>query len=306
VEKISRSSQNFGIRGDGSIPVFLSKGGTAQGINHRFYFTDAATLPVHRLALLAGSNFPDTEEFVTEKYILINERSLDLLGFKNGVDAVGKTVWLNDSTEVAIRGVIKNFYDEGAARQISPLILRNRWDAFNYFNIQVNAAGKEQVIEQVSEIWSKLNPHTPFAYEWLHKKIAQREDQSDSYAMMGFLAFITISIASLGLLGLVIYTVETRLKEISIRKIIGASVHQLMFLLSKGFLKLLLIAGSIAMPLGYIASFMFLQNFANRVSFGLGSLLLCFLFLLVIGLVTILSNTYRASVSNPVKNLRTE
>jgi putative ABC transport system permease protein len=145
VEKISRSSQNFGIRGDGSIPVFLSKGGTAQGINHRFYFTDAATLPVHRLALLAGSNFPDTEEFVTEKYILINERSLDLLGFKNGVDAIGKTVWLNDSTEVAIRGVIKNFYDEGAARQISPLILRNRWDAFNYFNIQVNAAGRNRL-----------------------------------------------------------------------------------------------------------------------------------------------------------------
>jgi len=88
--------------------------------------------------------------------------------------------------------------------------------------------------------------------------------------------------------------------------VVGASVNQLMFLLSKGFLKLLIISGLIAMPIGYILSAIFLQNFANRVPVGLGTLLLGFIFLLAIGLITILSNTYKASTANPVKNLRTE
>ncbi|MEP7319356.1 MAG: FtsX-like permease family protein [Panacibacter sp.] len=250
--------------------------------------------------------FPSNEELAKEKYILINEKAATVLGYKNPESAVAKIVWLNDSTSVEIKAVIKDFYDKGAARNINPLILRNRSNAYNYLNVRINAADKDRVVQQVSAVWTKIHPHTPFEYEWLDKKIAQREDQSEAYTTMGFLAFITISIAALGLLGLVIYAVETRQKEISIRKIIGANVNQLMFLLSKGFLKLLFISGLIAMPVGYILSYMFLQNFANRVPLGVGTLLLCFLFLLVIGLITILSNTYRASVANPVKNLRTD
>ncbi len=305
VEKIARTSESFGMRGSGSIPVFLNKPVNMQGILTDFYFADAATIPVHKLKIVAGSNFPENEEFVKEKYVLINEKAAEAFGFKNPVSATGKTVWLNDSTEVEIKGVIKDFYHLGAARRITPFMFRNRSDAFNYLNIQVNA-NDGHIVKPISSLWNKLNPHTAFEYEWLDKKIAEREDQSDAYATMGFLAFIAISIACLGLLGLVIYTVETRQKEISIRKVIGASVYQLMLLLSKGFLKLLLIAGLIAMPLGYIASFFFLQNFANKVPFGAGTLLLCFLFLLAIGLVTILLNTYRASMANPVKSLRTE
>lgn len=305
VGQIYRVSENFGMRGSGSVPV-LNKTIAGQGISINYYFADAPAVAVQRLKLMAGENFAEKEEFIREKSILINEKAAEALGFKNISSAVGKTVWLNDSTPVEVSGVIKDFYDQGAARRITPLMLRNKSDAFNYLNIEVNAADKDQVIKQISAVWNKLNPHTPFAYEWLDKKIANREDQADAYATMGFLAFITVSIASLGLLGLVVYTVETRQKEISIRKVVGASVNQLMFLLSNGFLKLLVISGLIAMPAGYILSFLFLQNFANRVPFGSGTLLLGFLFLLSIGLFTILSQTYKASSQNPVKNLRNE
>lgn len=306
IEKIARTSEPFGMRGSGAVPVFLSKPAGQQGIETDFYFADAALVPVHKLRIVAGSNFPEVEEFSREKYILINEKAAQAFGFENTAAAIGKTVWLNDSTQVEIKGVLKDFYDKGAARPVTPLLFRNQTDAFNYVNIQVNAAEREEVVTKIASVWNALNPHTPFAYEWLDKKIAQREDQSDAYAAMGFLAFIATSIAALGLLGLVVYTVETRQKEISIRKVIGASVNQLLFLLSKGFLKLLLIAGLIAMPIGYVASFFFLQNFANRVPFGIGTMLSCFLFLVAIGLITILSNTYKAAAANPVKNLRTE
>lgn len=306
IENISRISDDFGMRGTGSLQVFLNKPVNEQGITSDFCFADAETVPIHQLKIIAGTNFPPNETFSSDKYILINQKAATLFGFKNPDNAVHKMVWLNDSTQVEISGVLKDFYDKGVARNINPLIIRNRADGFNYLNIKVDAADKDHVVNQVASLWKKLNPHSPFEYQWLDKKIAQREDQSDIYATMGFLALITITIAALGLLGLVIYTVETRRKEISLRKIVGASVNQVMFLLSKGFLKLLLISGLIAMPVAYILSAMFLQNFANRVPVGLGTLLLGFMFLLAVGLITILSNTYKAATVNPVKNLRTE
>jgi putative ABC transport system permease protein len=131
-------------------------------------------------------------------------------------------------------------------------------------------------------------------------------DQSADMSLLGFLAFMTVAIASMGLLGLVVYTVETRRKEISIRKIVGASVAQIMLLLSQGYTKLLIISGIIALPTGYLLSKLFLMNFANKVSFGIGSLIVSFILLLTIGLVTILSQTFKASRENPAKNLRSE
>ncbi len=308
VKNISKNSNDFGIRGTGSTSLFTERpidGNNA--LQCEFYFADAATIPLHQLQLLSGSNFSASKNDSIEQEILVNQKAAAMLGFKNTAAAVGNRVWLKDSTPVEIKGVFKDFYDKGAARAITPLIFRRKAHAYDYMNILVDASARESTVRQIAAVWKKVNPTVPFEYEWLEDKIDHREDQSGTYATMGFLAFITISIASLGLLGLVIYTVETRQKEISIRKIIGASVNQLMFLLSKGFLKLLVISGLIAMPIGYLASAFFLQNFANRISFGLGSLLLCFLFLLLIGLITIVSNTYKAAAKeNPAENLRAE
>ena len=103
-----------------------------------------------------------------------------------------------------------------------------------------------------------------------------------------------------------IFSVKTKRKEISIRKVIGASERQLVALLSKGFIRLLAIAGFIAIPIGYSAAYLFLLNFAHRVSFRPGAAFLCFLLLLLIGLATIISQTWRAAAANPVKDLHIE
>jgi len=228
------------------------------------------------------------------------------LGFKNNKDALGKWIWMDDSTQTQIAGVINNFYFEGVGRAVQPLALRSKAGAYNNLFISINAVNHAKVTSQLERIWKKLNPGKSFSYTWLDQKLRDSNNQSASISLLGFLAFMTVAIASLGLLGLVIYTVETRRKEISIRKIVGAGVNQLMILLSKGFVKLLIIAGLIAMPIGYILSIVFLQNFANRVEMRIGSVIICFLFLLSIGLITIISQTYRASSENPAKNLRTE
>ncbi|HXS56575.1 MAG TPA: FtsX-like permease family protein, partial [Hanamia sp.] len=179
-------------------------------------------------------------------------------------------------------------------------------NACNYLYVNTGEVGKKSVEARIENTWKTFTSAQPFSASWLSQDLEKSNSQSATISLLGYLAFIAVAIASLGLLGLVTYTVEVKRKEIGIRKIIGAGENQIVLLLSKGFIKLLFIAGLIAMPLGYIAGFLFLQNFAHRVTFRPDTALLCFLFLLAIGLITIISQTYKAALGNPVKSLRSE
>jgi putative ABC transport system permease protein len=173
-------------------------------------------------------------------------------------------------------------------------------------NVKVEPSSTLTVVSRIEEVWKKVYPDRTFSYSWLDRQLQAHTDQKGTMSLLGFLAFMTIVIATLGLLGLVVYTVETRRKEISIRKVIGAGAYQLMSLLSKGFTSLLLVAGAIAIPTGCILCQLFLQNFANRISVGAGTLLLSFGLLLVAGLLAIIPQTYQAAQENPSKNLSSE
>lgn len=300
VEQIAPLSTNFGREATGTMYASVEKG--TQPLQLQYYFTDAGLLQTMGLKLIGGTNFPGAQE----QYILLNEKAAQGFGFKNTADAVGKSIWINDSTQLQITGIVKDFYYAGAGRSIGPMALRQHAGSYDVVNISVTAANKDKLVAQVEAAWVKTNPGKPFTYFWLDKQLRAMNSQRATISLLGFLAFMTITIACLGLLGLVIYTVETKRKEISIRKVIGAEVQQLMLLLSRGFIKLLMIAGLIAMPVGYVLSFIFLQAFAKRIDLGLSWLLLCFGFLLMVGLFTILSQTYRASIANPVKSLKND
>jgi putative ABC transport system permease protein len=304
VENVTAMSGNFGRYPTGSTYAWLDKSKTPARLN--YYYGDASSVPAMGLQLIAGANLPANTGSQTERFMLVNETAAKAFGFSSNADAINKMIWLNDSLEVQITGVIKDFYYQGAGNRISPMAVRCEEGAYNLLNVHTSVANDEKLAAQLESGWKKLYPGKPFSYYWLGKQIDESNRQNSSVSLLGFLAFMTICIASLGLLGLVIYTVETRRKEISIRKVIGASVQQLTMLLSKGFIKLLLVAGCIAMPLGYVLSFFFLQNFANRISFGAGWLLLCFAFLLAIGLFTIISQTWKAAAANPVEKLKVE
>lgn len=300
VETVTAMSGNFGRHATGTTHAWLDKSKTPVRLN--YYYGDAASIPVMGLQLVAGSNLPEN----AGRYMVVNETATKALGFSNNAEAINKMVWLNDSLQVQIAGVIKDFYYQGAGNRISPMAIRSSTNGYNVLNVHASVAKDAKLMAQLESAWKMLYPGKPFNSYWLGKQIEEANGQDSSVSLLGFLAFMTISIASLGLLGLVIYTVETKRKEISIRKVIGASVQQLTMLLSKGFIKLLIIAGCIAMPLGYVLSFFFLQNFANRISLGAGWLLLCFAFLLAIGLFTIISQTWKAAAANPVEKLKVE
>jgi putative ABC transport system permease protein len=304
VESVSAMSAAFGKRFQGmNAPVWISDQKDALPLN--YYFADESFIPAMKISFVAGKNIPVAKDDI-EKYIVLNEKAVHALGIAKVENAVGQKLWISDSVRLEITGVVKDFTYEGAGRPVMPLAFRSKQTACNYLYVTSGNTDKGNIEARVKNAWSILAPSQPFTFSRLDEVLDENNSQKATVSLLGYLAFIALSIASLGLLGLVIYTIEVKRKEISIRKIIGASEKQLVRILSQRFIKLIIIAGLIAMPLGYIAGFLFLQNFAFRIHFGIWNVLCCFLFLFSIGLFTIISQTYKAAISNPVKNLRTE
>ncbi|MEO5595327.1 MAG: ABC transporter permease [Chitinophagaceae bacterium] len=304
VHAVSAMSASFGSHFSGmSMPVWTGTKTDAIAIN--YLYANAAFIRDMQLKLLAGNNFP-TDETGKEKYILINEQAAFGLGFKDYNKAIGQLLWINDSSKLEISGVLKNFNYENAGMPVRALAFRNKKNANGYLYISTDSRDKIAQADRIQQSLKTIAPKQVFTLSWLNEDWARSNSQTATISLLGYIAFMVIAIASLGLMGLVIYTVEIKRKEISIRKILGADKKQLVRMLSNGFVKLLFIAGSIAVPIGYATGYLFLQNFSNRSNFGIITAILCFLFLLVTGLITIVSQTYRAATANPVKDMRME
>jgi putative ABC transport system permease protein len=304
VENITSMSALFGKTGAGSTPVSLERKGQ-QSTRMEYYYADENVVSALELKLVAGGNFKTSPKEV-EQEVILNQKAAELLGFKNIADAIGQQVWIDDTVRVAITGVVQDFYNKGVGRPITPLAFRMKTGAYRYLVLNVNPSAEAEITNKLEQAWKKVYPDRAFTCSWLDKEFQREYDQKGAISFLGFLAFITVTIASLGLLGLVVYTIETRKKEISIRKIIGSSITQVVVLLSKGFARLLIVAGCIALPIGFVLSKMFLMNFATQASFGISALMMCFLFLLITGLSLIISQTYKAATENPAKNLKYE
>jgi putative ABC transport system permease protein len=155
--------------------------------------------------------------------------------------------------------------------------------------------------------WKKIDPLHPFKYEFFDEQLqATHQAIFDLVSILGFIAFLAIVIACLGLLGMATYTAERKTKEVGIRKILGAKELSIAVLLSKGFLKMLFVSILIGAPLTYFVNNLWLQKLPNRVEFGVGTVLFGTVILLVLGLITVGSQTLRASRSNPVDALKVE
>jgi putative ABC transport system permease protein len=305
VKSVSATSAKFGKHFSGmNAPVWLSNKKDAVTLN--YYYADVTFVPSMKFEVVAGKNFPGTSEDSKEQYILLNEKAVHALGFNETYKAVGQKLWLNDTTQAEITGVLKDFNYENAGKAISPLAFRSKNDSYSYLYIGTEGRDKKSLEARVEIALNNSQSLPSVRTSWLDDDLDKSNSQTATISLLGFLGFIALAIATLGLLGLVVYTVEVKGKEISIRKIIGASEKQLVSILSKSFIKLLLIAGLIAMPVGWLLAYIFLQNFSLRTKFGFINVMMCFLFLLIIGLFTIISQTYKAAAANPVRNLRSE
>ena len=210
---------------------------------------------------------------------------------------------------VTIAAVVKNFqfrlpmFDD----KIGPMVFRNGPGHFSYINLKVNNADLKPVVANLESKWAEIDPVHEFRYSYFDEQMANNYQLlTDIISVIGFFAFISISIACLGLLGIATYTVERRVKEVGIRKVLGAGELRIAYLLSGSFLKILLIAIAIASPLVYFINNLWLQEFANRIDYGFGTIFTGAMIMLMLGILTIGSQTWRISKTNPADTLRTE
>ncbi|NOS92425.1 MAG: FtsX-like permease family protein [Cyclobacteriaceae bacterium] len=271
--------------------------------------TDEKFMETLELKIIAGKNLPDSSS-AHNRFILLNESAIQKLGYQHPSEIVGELMEQHGSKEmVEVVGVVQDFRFRMPSEQevIAPIMIHNRPSSFRYANLKIISNDRTATIARLEEAWKKLDPIHPLDYQFYDEQLAEtNQGFVDIVSIIGSFAFLAITIACLGLLGMATYTTERRSKEIGIRKVMGAGDLSVALLLSKGFLKMLLVSICIGAPFSYFINNLWLQHFPNRVEFGFGTVLLGIFVLLGLGLVTIGSQTFRASKRNPVESLKSE
>jgi putative ABC transport system permease protein len=241
--------------------------------------------------------------------VLVNETAVKDLGIPE--PAVGKQLlWGSDKDTmyyVTIVGVVKDFHFTSLKNQIKPFAFINNPRRQWYFTIKLSTDNMKATLAQLETAWKKFSDERPFEYTFLDETYAKLY-QSDARFEKVFISLVVLGIiiACLGLLGLSIFAAQRRIKEIGIRKVLGASAGSVVGLLSKDFLKLVVIALIIAVPIAWFAMSKWLQDFAYRISIQWWVFIAAAVIALLIAFITVSSQAIKAAIANPVKSLRTE
>ena len=255
------------------------------------------------LDVVQGRDFSH-ELFPTDSTaIIINEAMANHMGLD---EPIGHTI--NDMGEKwNIIGVVKDFVMTSPFQRIEPMIIHGKYGN-NFIDMRLSANNDmSENLAKAKAIFKKYNPEYPFNYAFVDQEYAQKfNDQKRVQTLSSLSALLTIFISCLGLFGLASYMAENRIKEIGIRKVLGASVSNITTLLSAEFLKLVLISCCIAVPISWYFMSAWLENFEYRITMSWWVFMVATILAILIALLTVSSQAIRAATSNPVKNLRTE
>ncbi len=256
------------------------------------------------IELLAGRDFPENMP-KKERFTIINESAVERMGWASPSEALGQLIQI-DETELEVIGVLKDFHYERMDEQIGPMCLRYLPASVNSMIVTILDQNEQQTLAQLEAGWKK-HTNRPFNYTYFE------DDMSLSYghytailAILGYVTLIVVSLACLGLLGMVIFHIQNKTKEIGIRKTLGAAAFDITKTVTKSFLILIGISYLIAGPLAYFVNVSWLKMNAYKVDFGVGTLALGFVLVLAIVALTIGSQVYKALRINPVESLKNE
>lgn len=289
----------FNYKGNGPVKSFASSN----------VMVDEDFMTLYKIRLLAGKNF--TKAGNCREYIVNESLAKELLKDEPGKSyeaLIGKSFWNYDDTLSTIVGVSVDFNFNTLHNKIETLCLNNRSNrGFHDVSVKIDGARAKEALAFLSTTYKTIIPNYPFEYQFLDGHFDQLYRADDKVSkVVTILAVIAIIIACLGLLGLASFSAESRVKEIGIRKVLGASVANVVALLSKDFLKLVLLANIFAWPLAWYALNQWLQDYAYRIDLSVWVFVLAGFISMIIALLAVSSQTFKAAVINPVKNLRTE
>lgn len=305
VDRVGGVSHSLGTWADGADDYKRFK--EDEAFVMRDFYVDADYVTNLQLEFVAGKNFSENKR-ENKNHILLNESALMSFGFDDALSAVGQTVIVGDSTELLVVGVLKDFNFRPLNYQIGPLALRSNEESFALASIAYSGE-RARVEEGIKSIWKKMDPVHSIVMNSMTEEIDNAYSDSgftDVLAIIGYIAFLAVSLACLGMLGMAMFTAQTRIKEIGLRKTLGASVTSVVLLLSRSFLVLIGISVLIGTPISYYLGEMIISSYAYRITITPWLMLSGIALLVFVGIAIISSQTIVAARRNPVKSLRYE
>jgi len=279
------------------------------GFTH--YSADSEFINIYKLNLLQG-RFLDTDRQADHlRSVVLNETAVREFGLTNPVgqqlphEVRGLTAFPVD--ELIVLGVVKDFHCRPLHREINPVIISYNEEWLSRFNILLSGKNLSDVVAHIETIWKQFAPGIPFEYIFVDEDFKSMYEKDVTFQTIFFYASgFSIFITCLGLLGLVSFITEKRTKEIGIRKVLGASLSRIFFLISHEFSTAILMANILAWPIAYFAMNKWLQSFAYRIDIGLWIFAVSSLLALFMALLTVSYQSIKAATANPVDSLRYE
>jgi putative ABC transport system permease protein len=270
------------------------------------YFIDDDFLKQYQVSVIAGHGFSKSFAADEPQSILINETMVKSLGFNNAEEAIGKHFWQLNNNGTII-GVVKDFHFHSFQEKVQPLTLRFAPDFFTFLTIDISSANTVSTVHKIETAWKNIAPGLPFIYFFADEAYNQQYIAQERFGNL-FICFamIAIVISCLGLVGLSSFNTSQKKKEIGIRKVLGASAGSIAVLLSKDFVKLIMIALLLASPISWWAMSSWLQSFAYRINIPLWVFFLSGFAAILIALLTVSFQSVKAALVNPVKSLRSD
>ncbi|MDW3196708.1 MAG: ABC transporter permease [Cytophagales bacterium] len=263
-------------------------------------------LETYEITLIEGRNF--SKDFGTDQLnaFVLNEKALEAWEFGSPVEAIGKNVNM-EGKEGKVIGVVRDFNFLSLATEIQPLLMEINVAQFTTFSFKLNGANVPQTLDQIEQQWNSFFPDQTFDYSFLDESLAQIYNSQERFgSLIGYFAFMAIIISCLGSYGLIMYVANGKRKEIGIRKVLGASVLQVVFLLSKKFFILVALSIIIAIPITIYAANQWLEEFSYQVGISPMSFVAAALGTILLVLTTVSAQSLKAAIANPVKSLRSE
>jgi len=287
------------IEGGKSVPT---------NIELKYITTDFNFMDTYGMKLAAGRNFSRDYLTDTANYV-INETAVQQLGWKTDQNAIGKDLTYG-GTKGKVIGVVHDFHFESLHQAIIPMIFLLPPPSSGYYNsisIKVNGNNVQSAINTVRDTWHQYVPNIPFDYTFLDDRFQKLYDaEQQESKLFTIFSCLAIFIACLGLFGLSAFTISQRVKEIGVRKVLGASVPQIVVELSKDFMMLVIISSMVALPASWLLMHHWLLDFASRIDLSWWVFLGAGIVAFIIAFATISLQTVKAANVNPVKSLRSE
>ena len=276
-------------------------------IDFAYETVDENYLPMLQIRLLKGRNFSSDFPSDSSHSVLVNESFVKKAGWKN---PIGQQVnfWYNNNEKYTVVGVVKDYHYQPLNQKIGPQLFTMKADnQYGKAFIKIKPKTETASLKYIAQVFKKLFPLSPFSYTFKNdENIKNYEAEAKWKQIMLFSAILTIFISCIGLFGLTVLSAEKRTKEIGIRKVLGASVKNVVTILSKDFIKLVIIALLIAIPLAWMAANKWLGNYPYRISLSWSMFALAGVLVILIALGTVSFQAIKAAIANPVKSLRSE